>query len=65
MLLAREDKVDVYTHVEPARRYGVFGIPHFLLFRSGKRIGRMSEFRGDRFFTEVIREHLPGAAPAA
>ena len=54
-------KVDVYTYPELARRYGVYGIPHFLLFRAGKRIGKMSEFRGDGFFTAVIREHLPGA----
>ena len=52
-------KVDVYAHPEFARRYGVYGIPHFILFREGRRIGRMSEFRGDTFFTEVIREHLP------
>ncbi|HVW25022.1 MAG TPA: thioredoxin family protein [Polyangiaceae bacterium] len=51
-------KVDVYAYPELARRYGVYGIPHFMLFREGKRIGRMSEFRGDAFFTAVIREHL-------
>jgi thiol-disulfide isomerase/thioredoxin len=55
-------KVDVYEHPTLARRYGVYGIPHFMLFREGRRIGRMSEFRGDAFFTGVIREHLPGAA---
>jgi thiol-disulfide isomerase/thioredoxin len=53
-------KVDVYAYPELARRYGVYGIPHFLLFRDGRRIGKMSEFRGDAFFTEVIREQLPG-----
>lgn len=51
-------KVDVYAHPELARRYGVHGIPHFLLFREGRRLGRMSEFRGDAFFTQVIREQL-------
>ena len=56
-------KVDVYTYPELARRYGVYGIPHFMLFRGGKRIGRMSEFRGDAFFTAVIREHS-GSDPA-
>jgi thioredoxin 1 len=53
-------KVDVYAHPELARRYGVHGIPHFLLFREGRRLGRMSEFRGDAFFTQVIRENLAG-----
>jgi thioredoxin-like negative regulator of GroEL len=51
-------KVDVYAHPELARRYGVYGIPHFLLFREGRRLGRMSEFRGDAFFTQVIQEQL-------
>jgi len=56
-------KVDVYAHPELARRYGVFGIPHFLLFREGRRLGRMSEFRGDAFFTQVIREQLGDSRP--
>jgi thioredoxin 1 len=51
-------KIDVYEHLDLARRYGVHGIPHFLLFRGGRRLGRMSEFRGDAFFTQVIREQL-------
>lgn len=54
-------KVDVYAHPELGRRYGVYGIPHFLLFRKGRRLGRMSEFRGDAFFTQVIREQLGSA----
>ena len=56
-------KVDAYAHPELARRYGVFGIPHFVLFREGRRLGRMSEFRGDAFFCDVIREHA--RAPAS
>jgi thioredoxin 1 len=56
-------KVDVYTHPELARRYGVYGIPHFVLFREGRRLGRMSQFRGDAFFTQVIREHLAPGGP--
>lgn len=55
-------KIDVYEHPEVARRHAVFGIPHFLLFRGGKRLGKMSEFRGDSFWLSVIRENLPGAA---
>jgi thioredoxin 1 len=53
-------KVDVYAHPELARRYAVHGIPHFLLFHEGRRLGRMSEFRGDAFFIQVIRENLAG-----
>lgn len=52
-------KVNVYERPDLAQRYGVFGIPHFLLFRGGKRLGKMSEFRGDGFWLEVIRDHLP------
>lgn len=51
-------KLDVYTYPEVARRYGVFGIPHFLLFKGGKKIGKMSEFRGERFWSSVVREQL-------
>ncbi len=50
-------EVDVYAHPEVARRYGVFGIPHFLLFKGGRKLGKMSEFRGESFWTTVIREH--------
>ena len=35
--------VDVYAHPEVARRFAVFGIPHFLLFKGGKKLGKMSE----------------------
>jgi thioredoxin 1 len=49
--------LDVYEHPEVARRFAVHGIPHFLLFKHGKKLGKMSEFRGDGFWTQVIREH--------
>jgi thioredoxin 1 len=50
-------EVDVYAHPEVATRYGVFGIPHFLLFKDGKKLGKMSEFRGEKYWASVIREH--------
>ena len=56
-------KVNVYERPEVARRYGVFGIPHFLLFSEGRRLGKMSEFRGDSFWLNVVREHLPQGSP--
>jgi thioredoxin-like negative regulator of GroEL len=49
--------LDVYAHPEVATRFAVHGIPHFLLFKSGKKLGKMSEFRGDRFWADVVREH--------
>ncbi|MET0413140.1 MAG: thioredoxin family protein [Polyangiaceae bacterium] len=50
--------IDVYAHPEVGQRYGVFGIPHFLLFKGGTKIGKMSEFRGERFWSSVVRENL-------
>ncbi|MEI9952534.1 MAG: thioredoxin family protein [Pseudomonadota bacterium] len=49
--------LDVYAHPEIARRYGVMGIPHFLLFKDGRKLGKMSEFRGDSYWASVVREH--------
>jgi thioredoxin 1 len=48
--------LDVYEHPEVARRYAVYGIPHFLLFKHGKKLGKMSEFRGEDFWLSVVRE---------
>jgi thioredoxin-like negative regulator of GroEL len=56
-------KIDVYEYPEVARRHAVFGIPHFLLFKGGRRLGKMSEFRGDAFWLSVIRENLPQVTP--
>jgi len=52
--------LDVYEHPEVARRYAVYGIPHFLLFRGGKKLGKMSEFRGEDFWLAVVREQAIG-----
>ena len=49
--------LDVYAHAEVGSRYGVMGIPHFLLFKDGKKLGKMSEFRGESYWASVIREH--------
>lgn len=56
--------LDVYEYPEVARRYGVYGIPHFLLFKSGKKLGKMSEFRGEAFWLAVVREQALGTAEA-
>ncbi len=52
-------KVNAYAHEELATRFGLFGIPTFLLFLDGKRIGKMSQYNGRGFWLGVIREHLP------
>ena len=54
-------KVNVYDAPAVASRFGVHGIPHFVLFRGGAKLGRMSEFKGDRYWLEVVREQLPAS----
>jgi len=49
--------LDVYAHPEVANRYGVMGIPHFILFKDGRKLGKMSEFRGEGYWASVVREH--------
>ena len=58
---ARLVKVNAYEHDSLATRFGLYGIPQFFLYRDGKRIGKMSEFRGDAFFLGVLRDQLPAA----
>jgi thioredoxin 1 len=55
-------KVDAYTHEDVARRFGLFGIPTFLLVRDGKLLGRMSQYYGRDYWLSVVRENLPGAS---
>jgi len=52
-------KVNAYAHFDLARRFGLFGIPTFLLFRDGKLLGKMSQYYGREYFLGVIRDHLP------
>lgn len=56
---ARLVKVNAYQETDLARRFGLFGIPAFFLFRDGTKLGKMSEFRGRRFFLDTLRDHLP------
>ena len=57
-------KVDAYAHEALARRFGLFGIPTFLLFRNGRLLGKMSQYYGRDYFLGVVRDHLPGGARA-
>jgi thioredoxin 1 len=50
-------EIDVYAHPGVAVQYGVFGIPHFILFKSGQKLGKMSEFRGEKYWADVVREN--------
>lgn len=57
-------KCNAYAHRELAERFSLLGVPTFLLFRRGKLLGRMSQYRGRSFFTQVIREQC-GAGPSS
>lgn len=56
-------KCNAYAHRELAERFSLLGVPTFVLFRRGKLLGRMSQYRGHSFFTQVIREQC-GTAPS-
>lgn len=54
-------KVDAYAHEAVARRFGLYGVPTFVLVRDGKVLGRMSRYHGRSYWLDVVREHLPPA----
>jgi thioredoxin 1 len=54
-------KVNAYAYPELARRFAVFGIPAFVVFRDGAKIGMMRQYNGKAFFTAVLHENA--AAP--
>jgi thioredoxin 1 len=57
-------KVNAYEHLTLARRYALFGIPTFLLFRGGRLLGKMSQYRGREFWLDVIQEQAAMPVPA-
>ncbi len=57
-------RVDAYTHDALATRFGLFGIPTFLVIRDGKLLGRMSQYHGREWWLGVVRDHLPGQPSA-
>ena len=54
-------QVNAYKHMSLATRFGLAGIPHFLLVLNGKKLGRMSQFYDRETWLGVIQERLPGA----
>lgn len=52
-------KVNAYEEQALATRFGLHGVPTFLLVRDGKLLGKMSQFYGDEYWLSVIRERLP------
>lgn len=50
--------VDAYTHMDLATRFGLFGIPVFLFFKSGRLLGRITSFPTRDLFIETIERHV-------
>jgi thioredoxin 1 len=51
-------KTNAYEHPELARRFGLFGIPAFILFRDGKKLGMMRQYYGRDYWSAVIAENV-------
>lgn len=49
-------KVNAYDHPELSRRFALFGIPAFVLFKDGKKLGMMRQYNGREFWKTVITE---------
>lgn len=57
-------KVNAYEHTELAQRFALFGIPGFVLFRGGKKLGMMRQYYGREYWKKVITEQTEGKAPS-
>jgi thioredoxin 1 len=51
-------KVNAYQYPDLARRFGLFGIPTFVLFRGGQKLGMMRQYYGREYWTRVVEEQL-------
>ncbi|MBL8922398.1 MAG: thioredoxin family protein [Myxococcaceae bacterium] len=56
-------KTNAYDHPELARRFAIFGIPAFVLFRDGKKLGMMRQYYGREYWQAVIDEKAAEPAP--
>ena len=57
-------KVNAYEHPELARRFALFGIPAFVLFRNGKKLGMMRQYHGREYWRLVVTEQAEGRTAA-
>lgn len=55
-------KVNAYEEPELARRYAIFGIPAFVLFKGGKKLGMMRQYHGRIYWRAVVLEQAEGNA---
>ncbi len=58
-------EADVYADEPLGRRFGLHGVPTFVLYRAGKRLGRITGWPGLPRFTEAVRRQQAGAAGGA
>ncbi|MCU0701710.1 MAG: thioredoxin family protein [Myxococcaceae bacterium] len=49
-------KTNAYEHPDLARRFALFGIPGFVLFKGGKKLGMMRQYYGRDYWQAVIDE---------
>ncbi|MES3038807.1 MAG: thioredoxin family protein, partial [Bdellovibrionota bacterium] len=47
--------VNVYENFELGTKFGLFGIPTFLFFHKGKKLGKITPFPGTAPFFEALR----------
>lgn len=47
---------NIYEDFELATRFGLFGIPVFMFFKDGKKLGKISPFPGFEPFAEAIQK---------
>lgn len=47
---------DVYDNFEWAHRFGLQGIPHFMIYKGSKRIGKITPFPGWAPFQEALEK---------
>lgn len=50
-------KLNIDHHKKTASKYGVRGIPTFIIFKDGKRVGTESGFGGQKWLFNFIRTH--------
>lgn len=48
-------QADVYADVALGRRFALHGVPTFVMYRAGKRLGRITGWPGLPQFTEAVR----------
>ncbi|MBL8915917.1 MAG: thioredoxin family protein [Archangium sp.] len=52
-------KVNAYEHTELARRFAIAGIPAFVLFKDGRKLGMMRQYYGREYWSQVVKEAAP------